>query len=313
MQNEGPRDQWTSRSDDTPNALRVSCLSLNMQGRSLLCAGGVLALTASCFFISWFARLYTVQKFTWIPWPWEKGDTDKRFTYDPQKQKCREYSPAYPSTGGAGCSPKCNLTKGGQKTYSFSAIFFNSTHKWPKDLVENMHLAASILKKFGSPRTLDTEKKIYYLHVSFEYYCCYAKDEVLRIKQFLNSYVWKRHEVWFDKMVCAIHGYDDLVSFVLMVDEKSEKSLLQWALAHEHDLEVETGIRKHIPHTHLQGFHMTLGTVNQSEFPVRPALDEINKVITPGTWHKKPIILHKPLCKKCDKILPTANKEKKEN
>ena len=263
--------------------------------RIKLLAGGVLALTVSCYFL-----------FTRILWHSGKSDSYK-FSYDPQKQKCRDYSPAYPSAGGPGCRLKCDVASNGRKKYSFGPTYYHSTQKWPNDLIENMHLAASILKKFGSPRSLDTERKAY-LHLTFDYYCCYAKDEVVRIKQFFDSYVWKPHEVWFDKMVCAIHRHGDLVSIVLMADERSQKSLLQWALAHEHDLEVQTGIRKHIPHTELQGFHMTLATVNQSEFPVKPALDEINTAITPGSWHRMPIILGRPLCKKCDKISSAVGK-----
>ena len=42
-------------------------------------------------------------------------------------------------------------------------------------------------------------------------------------------------------MVCAIHGTGDLVSIVLMLDENSQKDILQWALDNERDLEVQTG------------------------------------------------------------------------
>ena len=79
-----------------------------------------------------------------------------------------------------------------------------------------------------------------------------------------------------------------------MVDENSQKSLLRLALETEQDLEAKTGVHKHIPHNQLQDFHMTLGVVNQSVFPVQPAVEEINRVIPPGTWHSAPVILHKP-------------------
>ena len=227
------------------------------------------------------------------------GIPPKRNHYDPQEVKCHQYSPAYPSAGGGGCSPKC-ITSEGTKNSSYAAVFYNKTHNWPKDLIQNMHHAAAILKKYGSPHSLDTERDCY-LHVALDYYCCYTVEEGSKIGEFLNNYPWKPHEVWFDRLVCAIHAPDDMVSLVLMVDENSEKSLLRLALDTEQDLEAKTGVHKHIPHTQLQGFHMTLGIVNQSTFPVRPALEEINRVIPPGTWHSSQVILHRPLCKRCDK------------
>ena len=219
--------------------------------------------------------------------------------------RCSHYSPAYPSAGGPGCSPKCT----GRTNSSYGAAFHNDTHKWPKDLVHNMHLAVSILKKYGAPTSLNTEGR-HYLHVAFDYYCCYTPEEAIKIGQFLNTYVWKPHEVWFDQMVCAIHGTGGKVSIVLMLDENSQKDMLQWALDNERDLEVKTGVRKHIPHTHLQGFHMTLATVNQNVFPVQPAVEEINKMIPPGTWHSSPITLLRPVCRKCERAMSTVKSGK---
>ena len=227
-------------------------------------------------------------------------------TYDPLKEKCNKYSPAFPSAGGPGCRLKCS-PKDGKNTFTFSAGFYESTHSWPEDLLKNMRLAWSILKKYGSPRSGQVD-----FHLAFDYYCCYTEDEAMKIGQFLNSYTWRPQKVWFDKMECAIHGYGDMVSFVLMVDKKSQTSLLKWTLTNEHDLEIRTNINKHVPHTNIQDFHMTLGTVNQIEFPVKPALSEINTVIKPSSWHRMPIILQKPLCKKYKKILSAQKKKKKQ-
>ena len=58
-----------------------------------------------------------------------------------------------------------------------------------------------------------------------------------------------------------------------------------------------------IPHTRLQNFHMTLGTVNQSFFPVQSAVEEINRVIPPGKWHKTPVILRQPVCHRCERLM----------
>ena len=211
--------------------------------------------------------------------------------------RCPHYSPDYPSAGGPGCSPKCT----GRANSSYGAVFYNHTHSWPKDLVRNMHLAATIVKKYGTPISLDTERTCY-LHVTFDYYCCYTPEEAIKIGKFLNTYAWKPHEVWFDQMVCAINGVRDMVSIKLMLDENSEKNMLQWALDNERELEVQTGVHKRILHNLHSGFHMTLAIVNQSVFPVQLAVKEINKVIPPGTWHSTPVILHRPLCKRCEKL-----------
>ena len=120
---------------------------------------------------------------------------------------------------------------------------------------------------------------------------------------FLITLSWTTQAVSFDRMACAIHSHGDLVSLVLMADQDSQKKLLKLALESEQELEKKTGIPKHIPHTHLQGFHMTLATVNQREFPVRSALEEINRVIPPGKWHTNPVVFHRPICRRCDKLI----------
>ena len=238
--------------------------------------------------------IFVVVLFLLSKWPFSKVSR--------RSEKCQVYSPGFPSEGGPGCSPRCEASEGTFPTRSYAAAFWNKFHSWPSELIENMELAASILKQFGQPQRLDTEGGRD-LHVAFDYYCCYTEDEAVKIGKFLNSYSWKAHEIWFDKIECAIHRYGDAVSLVLMADKKSQQELTWWALKNERDLETTTGVRKHIPHTRLQDFHMTLGTVNQSNFPVQSAVEEINKVIPPGTWHKTPVILNRPICHRCEGLI----------
>lgn len=219
-----------------------------------------------------------------------------------KNERCLVYSPAYPSAGGAGCSAPCSA-KQGKKTSMYGAAFYNDNHQiWPKELVANMGIAASIVKKFGQPLALNTEGKRE-LHLTFDYYCCYTEEEGIKIGQFLNDYSWTPHEVWFDEMKCVIYGYDDAAALVLVVDKKSQEDLTRWALKNEQDLEVKTGVNKHIPHTSLESFHMTLALLNQSQFPVQSAVEEINRVISPGKWHKTPVILQRPVCRGCQKLI----------
>lgn len=241
-----------------------------------------------------FVLILLVTSYLLFKWPFSKVFN--------RSEKCPVYSPAFPSEGGPGCSPRCVASEESVARRSYGAVFWNKFHSWPSELIENMELAASILKQFGQPQSLDTEGGRD-LHVTFDYYCCYTEEEAAKIGKFLNNYSWKPHEVWFDKIECAIHGYGDAVSLVLMADKESQQELTRWALKNERDLELTTGVRKHIPHTRLQGFHMTLGTVNQSNFPVLSAIEEINKVILPGTWHKTPVILNQPICRRCDRLM----------
>ena len=223
------------------------------------------------------------------------------FKLSREYEKCLLYSPAFPSEGGPGCSPRC-FAKDGKETRRYGGAFYKEFHSWPSELIENMKMAASILKQFGQPRSLETDEGRH-LHVAFDYYCCYTEEEAVKIGKFLKSYSWTPHEVWFDKMECAIHGYGDAVSIVLMADKKSQQELTRWVLKNERDLEGTTGLKKNIPHTQLQDFHMTLGTVNQSSFPVQSAVEEINRVIPPGKWHKTPVIFNRPVCKGCEKVM----------
>ena len=223
-----------------------------------------------------------------------------RAVFESPSTDCHEYSPAYPSSGGSGCSSKC-LSSGGKQNFSYGIAYYNNTHRWPIDLQNNMHRAGEILKKYGPLNSLDTERKCY-LHIGLDYFCCYSPEDSIKIGQFVSNYDWRVQEVRFDRLVCAIHGTGGMVSLILMLDNDSQARLLQYTLNSEREFERSTGIRKHIPHTKLQGFHMTLATVNQSLFPVQPAVDKINKIIPPGTWHSKPVILDKPECKKCEKV-----------
>ena len=94
--------------------------------------------------------------------------------------KCK-LSEAYPSYG-PGCNMKC------EEGYEYSSLTFDkSTTEWPNELVMNMHKATDILVKFGRPESLAINKSTW-LHVTLHYYCCYSKQELIRIKRFLDNY-----------------------------------------------------------------------------------------------------------------------------
>lgn len=206
--------------------------------------------------------------------------------------RCKTRSPAYPSEGGPGCSPKC-ISEQGQQNSSSGAVFNVATNTWPESLVRNMHSAGAILRRFGTPVSLDAERNSG-LHVTFQYFCCYSPQETNTIKALLKSYAWVERSITFDRMECAVHAPDSMTSLVLMADARSQKLLSDWALDFEREM-AKVGVPKHIPHSLMQDFHMTLGVVNETTLPVNTAVDAINKEILPGTWNDVPISLHKPL------------------
>ena len=65
-----------------------------------------------------------------------------------------------------------------------------------KTLFTIMLLASKILKSYGKPHSLNTEGRNY-IHVTFDYYCCYSPYDAIKIGKFLNSQRWTPHEVRF--------------------------------------------------------------------------------------------------------------------
>ena len=148
--------------------------------------------------LSFFVVLFLLSK-----WPFSKVSR--------RSEKCLVYSPGFPSEGGPGCGPRCEASEGKFSTRSYGATFWNKFHSWPSELIENMELAASILRQFGQPQRLDTEGGRD-LHIMLDYYCCYTEEEAEEIGKFVNNYSWKDHEdrmcnpwLWRCSFACA-HG-----------------------------------------------------------------------------------------------------------
>ena len=89
-----------------------------------------------------------------------------------------------------------------------------------------------------------------------------------------------------------------------MADKKPQQVLT--VLQNERDLKEIAGLYKHIPHTELQDFHMTLGKVNQSSFPVQSAVKEINRVIPQGKWQA--IFPRKMASERCESLIKERKK-----
>ena len=85
----------------------------------------------------------------------------------------------FPNLGLGGCKIRC-IEKEGKETATYVAAFYKENHDWPEELVKNMKVAASILKRYGQPKTLDKDRGRH-LHISFDYYCCYTEEEAVKI------------------------------------------------------------------------------------------------------------------------------------
>ena len=213
--------------------------------------------------------------------------------------KC-DLSEAYPSYG-PGCNVKC------EKGYEYASLTLdNSTTEWPNELVMNMHKATTILTKFGKPESLAIHKRSW-LHVTVHYYCCYSKQELIRIKQFLDTYRWIVQDIVFDQLACAI-SHVDKVSIILMANEKSQQNLLKLATDIENDMKSKMNIPIRISRATLQKIHMTLGVVSRQTFPAQKAVNQINKEMSSHPWHNQTIrLVHPPICEKCNQLMMGSN------
>ena len=104
------------------------------------------------------------------------------FRVSRKSENCFVHSPASPNLSPAGCKIQC-IGKEGKETATYVAAFYKDD--WPEELVDNMKVAASILKRHDHPKTLDREKGRH-LHISFDYYCCYTEEEAVKIGKFLK-------------------------------------------------------------------------------------------------------------------------------
>ena len=54
-------------------------------------------------------------------------------------------------------------------------------------------------------------------------------------------------------------------------------------------------------------FRKLIPPITLTDFPVQSAVEEINRVIPPGKWHKTPVILRSPVCRKCKKAIDAVS------
>lgn len=122
--------------------------------------------------------------------------------------------------------------------------------------------------------------------MSFNYFCCYQKEDLKTLHAVLEGFDWPEVQVSFDKPTIRIDSDANDVShysFILLLDEKSQK------IVHDVMSKVEAAVRGagvdvHVPRSQQEPFHSTLAVVNGLDFPAAAALQAVNAAVPPGTW-----------------------------
>merc|ERR1711924_218248 len=114
---------------------------------------------------------------------------------------------------------------------------------------------------------------------------------------------WRPHELKFSIVTCAIDGsiYPnetginllDHVSFILMLDEESNRVMMDWVAELESAIR-EVGLEVHTSRRQQEPYHTTLAVVNGTAYPVGQAITALNEQFPPDHWVDKPVVLEYP-------------------
>jgi len=203
---------------------------------------------------------------------------------------CPNYSPAYPSRGGADCPAECVVPG----TESVAAGYFNVFPASFNSRVHDVGLFIQDSGPAGATTYVEGEHGFIDSHVTFAYYCCQTEDERSRIRQVLEDWDWEQSEetVGFSFATCAIDGPSiEHVSFILMLDEASNSKMARLVQRVESAIEA-SGVRLNVKRAEQEPFHTTLAVVNGSSYPVGKVVAALNARHPPNSW--EPITLTKP-------------------
>eukprot|EP00605_Chrysophyceae_sp_TOSAG23-4_P000183 GSChrysophyteH1.ASY1.ANO1.217.1 assembled CDS len=197
-------------------------------------------------------------------------------------------SETFPSAGGADCAYPCNqYGRSGEANFLTTYDLGEYKDEGSKALKRSMEAADEVILQFGhkdvtvTPRSRGT-----HIHMSFNYFCCYQKEDLKTLHAVLEGFDWPEVQVSFDKPTIRIDSDANDVShysFILLLDEKSQK------IVHDVMSKVEAAVRGagvdvHVPRSQQEPFHSTLAVVNGLDFPAAAALQAVNAAVPPGTW-----------------------------
>jgi len=199
---------------------------------------------------------------------------------------CPNYSPTFPSAGGPDCTFPCPE---GSRTGGVGIM-----DPFPASYTETVRKAGNLIKSIDPKGTiyLDGRGDRVSSHISFSYYCCYPPKQLQRIKDIAmaDQSWWKPKNLNLSYATCAIDGPAlDHVSFIVMLDEESNRQMMQWVTDMENRIRA-AGVPIHLSRRDQEPYHTTLGVVNGSSYPVRRAIRELNSQFPPGSWLQQPLL-----------------------
>ena len=195
---------------------------------------------------------------------------------------CPNYSPAYPSRGGADCPAEC-LVPGSQ---SVAAGYFNV---FPASFNSRVHEVGLLIQgsgPAGATTYVEGEHGFMDSHVTFGYYCCQTAEELSRIRHVLEDWDWESSEetVGFSFATCAIDGPSiEHVSLILMLDAASNLKMNRLVQRVESAIEA-AGVRLNVKRAEQEPFHTTLAVVNGSLYPVGEVVAALNARFPANSW-----------------------------
>ena len=203
---------------------------------------------------------------------------------------CDYYHPQYPMAGGGPCAQSC--ADGYYSPSLAYTIARNNTHAFSQSFLANIHSAGQILNSTNDPYIkpihIDEYEGIALTHMTVDYFCCYNHSEIEIIDNIASNYIWPPVEVRFEKLNCTLNGNfrdgfkeNEFVELMVIVDQESQDKLFPVVTAFENEMK-KHGLTVNVPRTDNVGFHVTLGVVNGSVFPVQTIMKQINEEVAWG-------------------------------
>lgn len=164
---------------------------------------------------------------------------------------------------------------------------------FPDSYFEKIRKAGDLVKSIDPENTvyLDGRGDRVASHISFSYYCCYSEADLQKIRAIVmdDKSWWKPEKLNVSYATCAIDGPAlDHVSFILMLDKASNQMMMNWVLDMEHRIQ-SAGVPIHLSRRYQEPYHTTIGVVNGTAYPVKKAIEELNRLFPPGSWLQDPL------------------------
>eukprot|EP00483_Globobulimina_turgida_P001793 UN01795 len=203
-------------------------------------------------------------------------------------------SPAYPQSGGAGCSKPCadNLT----------SASLNFEYHWSQHFMDQIHNASIEMQQYITDLGLNVTQSIFNIderdssvHLTLNYFCCLSHNQLEIVNNITANYVWPKMEITFQNVICFDDGSfmlnrypnNTYIEIVVLATDSSQAILLGAVTAFEQRLQ-HHGIPINVPRRDNVGFHVTIGFVNGTQLIVPQLVDKLNII----HWNDQSIIIN---------------------